>query len=191
MRANDVKTTCMYFVVVSVWRVGSICSKYTMIAALFSVSYLFHTSDIGRETTLNATYGLCGSYPSVLIVPASVTDDEVKAVSHFRSEQRVPVLCWGRQADSASIWRSSQPKVTTIRMFFDATCAHVVSGSITSGHIFGSCGRTLLTWVSFLCAACPSRSCSNLRAFNVQLDCRQRLRYIPVNLMLIDDGDHV
>ncbi|CAM9276904.1 unnamed protein product, partial [Hapterophycus canaliculatus] len=72
-----------------------------------------------RETNLNANYGLCGSYPSFLVVPASVTDDEVKAVSHFRSEQRVPVLCWGRQTDSASIWRSSQPKIGISR----AACA--------------------------------------------------------------------
>lgn len=67
--------------------------------------------DVNRDTQLNANYELCGSYPSVLVVPASVTDDEIKAVSYFRSEQRVPVLCWGRQADAASIWRSSQPKV--------------------------------------------------------------------------------
>ncbi|CBN77571.1 similar to CG7697-PA [Ectocarpus siliculosus] len=72
-----------------------------------------------RETQLNANYELCGSYPSVLVVPASITDDEIKAVSYFRSEQRVPVLCWGRQADAASIWRSSQPKIGISR----AACA--------------------------------------------------------------------
>ncbi|CAM9100290.1 unnamed protein product [Ectocarpus fasciculatus] len=72
-----------------------------------------------RDTQLNAKYELCGSYPAVLVVPASVTDDEIKAVSYFRSEQRVPVLCWGRQADAASIWRSSQPKIGISR----AACA--------------------------------------------------------------------
>ena len=65
-----------------------------------------------RATDLNFNYELCASYPSVLVVPASVTDVEIEAVAQFRSEQRVPVLCWGRRADSASIWRSSQPKVT-------------------------------------------------------------------------------
>eukprot|EP00903_Cladosiphon_okamuranus_P015695 g14490.t1 len=72
-----------------------------------------------RATHLNSNYMLCESYPSVLIVPASVTDDEVRAVALFRSEHRVPVLCWGRQADSASIWRSSQPKIGISR----AVCA--------------------------------------------------------------------
>lgn len=72
---------------------------------------LYITLRADRETHLNANYELCGSYPSVLVVPASVTDDEIIAVSQFRSEQRVPVLCWGRQRDSASIWRCSQPKV--------------------------------------------------------------------------------
>lgn len=71
-----------------------------------------------RATRLNSNYTLCGSYPSVLVVPASVTDDEIRAVSLFRSEQRLPVLCWGRQRDSASIWRSSQPKVRSGRVKF-------------------------------------------------------------------------
>lgn len=73
-----------------------------------------NVSHVDRATRLNSNYMLCGSYPSVLIVPASVTDDEVRAVALFRSEQRVPVLCWGRQVDSASIWRSSQPKVWSV-----------------------------------------------------------------------------
>lgn len=66
---------------------------------------------VPRTTDLNEKYSLCSSYPRVLVVPASVTDKEVEAISQFRSEQRLPVLCWGRQTDSASIWRSSQPKV--------------------------------------------------------------------------------
>lgn len=78
---------------------------------------MYHASRADRETHLNANYELCGSYPSVLVVPASVTDDEIIAVSQFRSEQRLPVLCWGRQADSASIWRSSQPKVGSGRVW--------------------------------------------------------------------------
>lgn len=67
-----------------------------------------------RICDLNKNYGLCASYPSLLVVPASVTDAEIEAVAQFRSEQRLPVLCWGRKADSASIWRSSQPKVTRV-----------------------------------------------------------------------------
>lgn len=63
---------------------------------------------------MNEKYGLCASYPRILVVPASVTDQEIEIISQFRSEQRLPVLCWGRQADSASIWRSSQPKVTRV-----------------------------------------------------------------------------
>lgn len=80
-------------------------------SCLSHTSRVTYTSRADRETHVNTNYELCGSYPSLLIVPASVTDDEILAVSQFRSEQRVPVLCWGRQADSASIWRSSQPKV--------------------------------------------------------------------------------
>lgn len=69
------------------------------------------TINRGRTTDLNLKYRLCASYPNVLVVPSSVTNSEVEASAQFRSEQRLPVLCWGRQSDSASIWRSSQPKV--------------------------------------------------------------------------------
>lgn len=68
-----------------------------------------------RICELNKSYALCASYPSLLVVPASVTDVEIEAVSQFRSEQRLSVLCWGRKTDSASIWRSSQPKVLRLQ----------------------------------------------------------------------------
>lgn len=75
------------------------------------MSSSYFVCSFGRTTDLNENYGLCASYPKVLVVPASVSDAEVEVVSQFRSEQRLPVLCWGREEDSASIWRSSQPKV--------------------------------------------------------------------------------
>lgn len=86
-------------------------ANFKSLSCVFRASGLDMCS-IHRTTDLNQHYGLCASYPSVLIVPASVTDQEVEIVSQFRSEQRLPVLCWGRQSDSASIWRSSQPKVS-------------------------------------------------------------------------------
>ena len=68
-------------------------------------------------TQLNGQYQLCQSYPSVLVGPASLDENNPDAVrllqncAAFRSEQRLPALAWGSGIDGASIWRCSQPKI--------------------------------------------------------------------------------
>lgn len=64
-----------------------------------------------RVSEANAAYKLCSTYPTALVVPAAVTDDELFAVATFRSGQRLPAMCWLHAASGASLWRSSQPKV--------------------------------------------------------------------------------
>lgn len=78
--------------------------------------------------TANASYGLCASYPSLLIGPRSIVGDEtpsnnatttlpdtgiglLRRCAAFRSENRLPTLTWGSANHGGSIWRSSQPKV--------------------------------------------------------------------------------
>lgn len=67
--------------------------------------------------SLNSTYTLCPSYPSILVGPRQISDDSaegqrlLRRVAAFRSEGRMPVLTWGNAMDGASIWRSSQPRV--------------------------------------------------------------------------------
>jgi len=68
-------------------------------------------------------YGLCSSYPSVLVVPRSIVGSDdgnnfegsgmgiLRRCAAFRSENRFPVLTWGSSEHGGSIWRSSQPKV--------------------------------------------------------------------------------
>lgn len=67
-------------------------------------------SNFWRVTTSNEEYRLCRSYPRVLIVPKTLTDDELAIIASFRSGQRLPVLCWGSKNSRATMWRSSQPK---------------------------------------------------------------------------------
>mmetsp|Transcript_1233 Transcript_1233/g.5226 ORF Transcript_1233/g.5226 Transcript_1233/m.5226 type:complete len:950 (-) Transcript_1233:543-3392(-) len=64
-----------------------------------------------RISIANGNYELCASYPPSLVVPTSVSDNELGAVASFRSERRIPALTWGRAGDAGSIWRCSQPKV--------------------------------------------------------------------------------
>eukprot|EP01105_Mastigella_eilhardi_P018716 TRINITY_DN4358_c0_g1_i1.p1 TRINITY_DN4358_c0_g1~~TRINITY_DN4358_c0_g1_i1.p1 ORF type:complete len:715 (+),score=197.66 TRINITY_DN4358_c0_g1_i1:242-2146(+) len=63
-----------------------------------------------RLTQMNQNYGCCASYPSVLSVPASVSEEELKCVFTFRSKGRIPALIW-RHHNGAAILRCSQPAV--------------------------------------------------------------------------------
>jgi len=68
------------------------------------------------ETHANAAYGLCATYPAVLVGPRSLvasTGAEVllRRVAAFRAAGRLPALTWAAAAGGGSIWRASQPKV--------------------------------------------------------------------------------
>jgi myotubularin-related protein 1/2 len=66
--------------------------------------------------SVNGSYALSGSYPSVLVGPASLDETKpeslnvIRQCAAFRSEQRLPSMTWCGVGGS-SIWRSSQPKV--------------------------------------------------------------------------------
>lgn len=40
---------------------------------------------------INGGYELCDTYPSVLVIPTNITDEDVKQVSLFRAKHRIPV----------------------------------------------------------------------------------------------------
>ncbi len=66
--------------------------------------------------SLNATYQLSSTYPSMLVGPATLDETQpesqqlIRQCAAFRSEQRLPALTWCGVGGS-SIWRASQPKV--------------------------------------------------------------------------------
>ncbi|XP_065059134.1 myotubularin-related protein 2-like isoform X2 [Rhopilema esculentum] len=62
-----------------------------------------------RISTVNREYQLCDTYPGIIAVPSSCSDEEVTKVASFRSRSRIPVLSWLHQTNSASITRCSQP----------------------------------------------------------------------------------
>lgn len=63
-----------------------------------------------RVSFANAEYKLCQTYPSFLLAPKEITDDEMTWVASFRAGSRLPVLCWQHATNQASLWRSAQPK---------------------------------------------------------------------------------
>lgn len=44
-----------------------------------------------RFTDINKNYDLCDTYPKRLVVPKSVSDDDLREVAEFRSKNRIPV----------------------------------------------------------------------------------------------------
>ena len=64
-----------------------------------------------RICRLNEKYELCPTYPRLLVVPNSVSDEDILSAAKFRSSRRLPVLCWKDPMGIATICRSSQPCV--------------------------------------------------------------------------------
>uniref|UniRef100_UPI0037E965B4 myotubularin-related protein 1a isoform X2 n=1 Tax=Semicossyphus pulcher TaxID=241346 RepID=UPI0037E965B4 len=60
---------------------------------------------------LNSSYDLCDTYPSTLVIPTNICDDDVKRVATFRAKHRIPVLSWIHPETQATIVRCSQPLV--------------------------------------------------------------------------------
>ncbi|CAK4066354.1 unnamed protein product [Aphanomyces euteiches] len=64
-----------------------------------------------RISNVNQGYALIPSYPTQLIVPASVPDEVIAEAANFRSISRVPCVSWVHPGHGASLSRSSQPKI--------------------------------------------------------------------------------
>ncbi|XP_062844518.1 myotubularin-related protein 2 isoform X2 [Trichomycterus rosablanca] len=62
-----------------------------------------------RISKVNDGYELCDSYPAALVVPVTVTDEELRRVSSFRAKGRIPVLSWLHPQSQAAVVRSAQP----------------------------------------------------------------------------------
>ncbi|XP_018607730.2 myotubularin-like isoform X1 [Scleropages formosus] len=68
-------------------------------------------NDQWRITFLNNNYELCDTYPTILVVPYSASDEDLRKVATFRSRGRIPVLSWIHPENQAVITRCSQPLV--------------------------------------------------------------------------------
>ncbi|KAF0045624.1 hypothetical protein F2P81_002153 [Scophthalmus maximus] len=60
---------------------------------------------------MNSTYELCDTYPSILVIPTNIADEDIKRVALFRAKHRIPVLSWIHPESQATIVRCSQPLV--------------------------------------------------------------------------------
>lgn len=62
-----------------------------------------------RVSAINADYGVCASYPSALVVPANITDDQLRESAEFRARGRFPVVVWRHSGSGALLVRCAQP----------------------------------------------------------------------------------
>lgn len=67
-----------------------------------------------KESNLNKSFKLCGTYPDYLIFPSNLSDTELKEASLFRTKNRLPTLSYYYNPQNkkifGSLWRSSQNK---------------------------------------------------------------------------------
>jgi len=68
-----------------------------------------------KESNLNRNFGLSATYPEYLVFPATISDQELREASIYRTKNRLPTLSYyynpqqGKKA-FGSLWRSSQNK---------------------------------------------------------------------------------
>ncbi|CAM0911658.1 unnamed protein product [Alopecurus aequalis] len=73
--------------------------------------------NLWRVTTVNLSYSLCSTYPSQLIVPSSISDEDLCQASTFRAGRRLPIISWCDPGSGAVLARSSQPLVGLMMNF--------------------------------------------------------------------------
>ncbi|KAK9552275.1 phosphatidylinositol-3-phosphatase ymr1 [Aspergillus fumigatus] len=64
-----------------------------------------------RISEINTDYGFSPTYPALLPVPSSISDNTLNYAARYRSRARVPVLTYRHPINNCSITRSSQPLV--------------------------------------------------------------------------------
>jgi small GTP-binding protein len=74
---------------------------------------LLNSTDRWRITTINQSHKLIPTYPQSLIVPAQVTDDEIKKYSKCRMRRRFPVVVWKHPRGESLIVRADEPDLTS------------------------------------------------------------------------------
>ncbi|KAI4346429.1 hypothetical protein L6164_007325 [Bauhinia variegata] len=74
------------------------------------------SNDLWRISRVNSNYTMCQSYPFALIIPKSISDNEVLQASSFRARGRLPVVSWCHPGTGAVLARSSQPLVGMMNM---------------------------------------------------------------------------
>lgn len=95
-----------------------------------------------RITTVNKDFSVCPTYGTALIVPKTITDEQIVQSAAFRDGGRFPVLSY-RHENGATLMRSSQPvSIQGIkRCRADEAILNVVLGRSKKGFIVDTWGK--------------------------------------------------
>ncbi len=52
---------------------------------------------------MNSSYQVCSSYPQEVLVPASISDEDLRKVASFRDLGRFPVLCFHHHKNKVGV----------------------------------------------------------------------------------------
>lgn len=63
---------------------------------------------------VNSTYELCDTYPSMLVIPTNITDEDIKRVAAFRAKHRIPVSEPSRRRHAKQSISSSRPSFIAV-----------------------------------------------------------------------------
>ena len=72
------------------------------------------TSHPWRMSDANSGYSLCPTYPSKIIVPRAIGDEQLERIAGFRGRGRIPAIVY-RHPNDATISRCAQPMVGLVR----------------------------------------------------------------------------
>ncbi len=61
-------------------------------------------------SSLNCDYQLCETYPQTLVLPASLSDEDIRVAAGDRSKRRLCALTWLHPTSKVPLCRSSQPR---------------------------------------------------------------------------------
>lgn len=92
------------------FRLLGVGSRYSSIRTIEDGSFTF-SNDWWRISDVNANYTMCPTYPFALLLPKSMSDEDVLQACTFRARCRLPVISWCDQRTGAVLARSSQPLV--------------------------------------------------------------------------------
>uniref|UniRef100_A0A7E4VM41 Phosphatidylinositol-3-phosphatase n=1 Tax=Panagrellus redivivus TaxID=6233 RepID=A0A7E4VM41_PANRE len=108
-----------------------------------------------RISDANKNFKICESYPEYLIVPTSVSDEQLAELPSGRFMSRFPACVWRHTKSGGLLYRSAQPKITWLGTVNQADINYVeklakmnndeplVNGASANGSANGACaGQT-------------------------------------------------
>jgi myotubularin-related protein 1/2 len=93
------------------WHVYDPTREFTRQGVLQDPSQPSITPPRWRLCNVNNDFKMCDTYAAQFLVPADISDEEIRAVAAFRSKGRLPVLSWYCKETGASLTRSAQPLI--------------------------------------------------------------------------------